>query len=367
MIMSFQEIATAGGAQPRPEKVAKGISTALFITLEGISLSVPAIFFFAFFRNRIAQMTMEANKVADRTINSLVAAAKTSKSGLSRTHDPSGGESMAGQVQHRVRAEPNLTPLLDVVFQLITFFMLMINFSCGQLRPTGPRCPSPARLGRSRTASRSPRIAWCSTSTRTATSWSAGRSSRCNKAVQAIKHQADLVKLNLKAAGLKVEPRRQACRRRSSSGPTRTRRSPRCSSLIKACQTNGFRKFALKAMNGSSRPSTANGDWHLEDSEPVPHFCRGAIVNRRGSRCVERRRQEGRRAEEPHGADRSMLDMAFQLLTFFVLTYHPMPSEGQFVMNLLPPQPATAMAAPTAPSDAAASDTAASLRTLPTS
>ena len=60
MIMSFQEIANAAGAQPRPEKVAEGISTALFITLEGVSLSVPAIFFFAFFRNRIAQMTMES-------------------------------------------------------------------------------------------------------------------------------------------------------------------------------------------------------------------------------------------------------------------------------------------------------------------
>jgi biopolymer transport protein ExbB len=80
MIKSFQEIATAAGAQPRPEKVAEGISTALFITLEGVSLSVPAIFFFAFFRNRIAQMTMEATRIADRTINSLVAAAKSVKS-----------------------------------------------------------------------------------------------------------------------------------------------------------------------------------------------------------------------------------------------------------------------------------------------
>jgi len=80
MIMSFQTIATAGGEQPRPEKVAEGISTALFITLEGISLSVPAIFFFAFFRNRVSQMTMEANKVADRTISSLVSAAKSTKS-----------------------------------------------------------------------------------------------------------------------------------------------------------------------------------------------------------------------------------------------------------------------------------------------
>jgi len=76
MIMSFQEIATAAGAQPKPEKVAEGISTALFITLEGVSLAVPAIFFFAFFRNRIAVITMEATRVADRMISSLITAAK---------------------------------------------------------------------------------------------------------------------------------------------------------------------------------------------------------------------------------------------------------------------------------------------------
>jgi biopolymer transport protein ExbB len=80
MIRSFQEIATAAGSQPKPEKVAEGISTALFITLEGVSLAVPAIFFFSFFRNRIAVLTMEATKVADRTINSLVTAAKKGKS-----------------------------------------------------------------------------------------------------------------------------------------------------------------------------------------------------------------------------------------------------------------------------------------------
>jgi biopolymer transport protein ExbB len=76
MILSFQEIATASGGQARPEKLAGGISTALFITLEGISLSVPAIFFFAFFRNRIAQIAIEATKVADRTIAAFWAAAK---------------------------------------------------------------------------------------------------------------------------------------------------------------------------------------------------------------------------------------------------------------------------------------------------
>jgi biopolymer transport protein ExbB len=79
MIMSFNEIANAAGSQPKPAKVAEGISTALFITLEGVTLAIPAIFFFSFFRNRIAVIAMEANRVADRVINSLVAAAKQSK------------------------------------------------------------------------------------------------------------------------------------------------------------------------------------------------------------------------------------------------------------------------------------------------
>ncbi len=79
MIMSFNEIANAGGSQPKPAKVAEGISTALFITLEGVTLAIPAIFFFSFFRNRIAVIAMEANRVADRVINSLVAAAKQTK------------------------------------------------------------------------------------------------------------------------------------------------------------------------------------------------------------------------------------------------------------------------------------------------
>jgi hypothetical protein len=60
-----------------------------------------------------------------------------------------------------------------------------------------------------------------------------------------------------------------------------------------------------------------------------------------------------------------MLDMAFQLLTFFVLTYKAMPTEGQFVMNLLPAQPATSITAE-APAEAASDKLPASLRTLPT-
>jgi biopolymer transport protein ExbD len=37
------------------------------------------------------------------------------------------------QLASENRAEPNLTPILDMVFQLITFFMLVINFKSAQL------------------------------------------------------------------------------------------------------------------------------------------------------------------------------------------------------------------------------------------
>lgn len=63
-----------------------------------------------------------------------------------------------------------------------------------------------------------------------------------------------------------------------------------------------------------------------------------------------------------------MLDMAFQLLTFFILTYRPSPLEGQFSMNLLPAAPAIDMSAE-APSEAepTTADVPTALRTLTTS
>ena len=40
---------------------------------------------------------------------------------------------MAGVLSQEVKAEPNLTPILDMVFQLITFFMLVINFKSAEV------------------------------------------------------------------------------------------------------------------------------------------------------------------------------------------------------------------------------------------
>ena len=53
------------------------------------------------------------------------------------------------------------------------------------------------------------------------------------------------------------------------------------------------------------------------------------------SRRRRRRKSEG--AVELNLA--AMLDMAFQLLTFFILTFHPAPVEGQISLRMPPPQP----------------------------
>ena len=64
MILSFKVIATAGGS-PQASDLAKGISTALFATLEGIAISIPAIFFYSMFRNRISRLSLEVAIAAE--------------------------------------------------------------------------------------------------------------------------------------------------------------------------------------------------------------------------------------------------------------------------------------------------------------
>lgn len=63
MILAFIELSS--GSQPDPSKLADGIAHALSVTLIGIAISVPAIFFNAFFRNRITRITMDTGHIAD--------------------------------------------------------------------------------------------------------------------------------------------------------------------------------------------------------------------------------------------------------------------------------------------------------------
>lgn len=64
MILSFRVIAEAGSS-PQAGQIAAGISLALFATLEGIAVSIPAIYFYALFRNRIARLSLEVAMAAE--------------------------------------------------------------------------------------------------------------------------------------------------------------------------------------------------------------------------------------------------------------------------------------------------------------
>ena len=63
MIRAF--MALSGGGTPNPAQLSKGIAEALSITFMGIGVSVPAIFFNAFFRNRITKVSMDTGHISD--------------------------------------------------------------------------------------------------------------------------------------------------------------------------------------------------------------------------------------------------------------------------------------------------------------
>jgi biopolymer transport protein ExbD len=154
---------------------------------------------------------------------------------------------MARSTAELSAAQPNLTPLLDMVFQLITFFMLVINFKDAALDQS---LQLPV-LGSARPLD--------------------------------TKGQEDLLVLNIDAEGrLKVygvsrdvqpyiadEARQEEARLKSKGTPLkageelptmvviradRTTPFKLLNEIIKTCQKHNYRRFALKAMNRREGP-----------------------------------------------------------------------------------------------------------------
>jgi biopolymer transport protein ExbD len=147
-------------------------------------------------------------------------------------------------------AEPNLTPLLDIVFQLITFFMLVINFASDNY---DQRIKLPD-AGSARPVEDTQRVLedrLVLNIDKSGNLLIGNEIQPINEATKTIKHQADLVKLNLRVTKAKIDV--------ATAGlPTtiilRADKDASFSSvldMIKACQNQGFRKFALRAMKTS--------------------------------------------------------------------------------------------------------------------
>lgn len=64
MVIAFSVIANSAQT-PKPADLAKGISTALVTTLVGLIISIPAIMFLGFMKNRLARLTLEVGIISE--------------------------------------------------------------------------------------------------------------------------------------------------------------------------------------------------------------------------------------------------------------------------------------------------------------
>jgi biopolymer transport protein ExbB len=79
MIAAFGDIARSSGVQLEASKVANSISESLLLTFEGVALSVPAIFFFALFRNRVIAISTSVMQTGDQFLRHFSHAGRTAK------------------------------------------------------------------------------------------------------------------------------------------------------------------------------------------------------------------------------------------------------------------------------------------------
>jgi len=75
MIASFQVIATSP-TTPKPSKLAEGISTALFTTLVGLFIAIPAIAAYNILRNRISRLVLEVGVISEGLMSRFAESAK---------------------------------------------------------------------------------------------------------------------------------------------------------------------------------------------------------------------------------------------------------------------------------------------------
>jgi biopolymer transport protein ExbB len=97
MILSFKELARPG-ARVEAQRLADGISHALVVTMVGIGIAVPGLFFTVFFRNRTTKIAMDTENLADDLLTQMyhnskkppiaVAAAPANLSGEARAVAP---------------------------------------------------------------------------------------------------------------------------------------------------------------------------------------------------------------------------------------------------------------------------------------
>jgi biopolymer transport protein ExbD len=154
---------------------------------------------------------------------------------------------MAGRMSQELKAEPNLTPMLDMVFQLITFFMLVMTFKSAEI-DFNLKLPV---VGSARPVKTEGRTGLLVLNVDQAGNVRTTQPVRDLATFIRIQSQATMLANRMTPADLET----------GGELPTTVviradRGTPfgKLNRVIKACQEGGFRKFALKAVEKESEP-----------------------------------------------------------------------------------------------------------------
>jgi biopolymer transport protein ExbD len=148
---------------------------------------------------------------------------------------------MAGRMSQDVKADPNLTPMLDMVFQLITFFVMMITFKSAEIDLN----LSLPVVGSARPVKTEGRTGVLVLNVDAAGNLRTTQPIRDLESFVRIQSQATLLANRMTQADLEGggELPTTVVIRADRSTPF-----GKLNRVIKACQQNGFRKFAMKAL-----------------------------------------------------------------------------------------------------------------------
>ena len=152
---------------------------------------------------------------------------------------------MSGSVSGEVHAEPNLTPMLDMVFQLVTFFMLVINFKSAAL-DLSLKLPVVGSARPVDSKGQEELLVLNIDNLGTLNVYGAKKRDREIESYLAGEAQASLLTARQKQPDIKAgdELPTTVVIRADKNTPFKL-----LNRVIKACQDNGFRKFALKGLN----------------------------------------------------------------------------------------------------------------------
>ncbi len=68
MALSYHQVASAASLTVRPYELGDGIAMALFTTLQGLAVAIPAVISHSLFRNRLAKFVMEAGHIGEQLL-----------------------------------------------------------------------------------------------------------------------------------------------------------------------------------------------------------------------------------------------------------------------------------------------------------